>query len=156
VSEQTCTGTGTENQSYEENERQDLRRRILDFRVRFGYNPDPDQDQAVPAVKRPAPEASSLTPSDLATMEQRLLDTFNGMERRILDVLSNRKPPKPETQSPFIRRKEAVKLLGCRSTLEKCEKAGWLTATTRRARLVLYKRQDVMACVYRISQGEYP
>jgi hypothetical protein len=146
VSENQITSAGTENQSYEQKERQDLCRRILDFRARFGYNPDPDQDQAVPVAKRlereaPKPELSM----DLAAME-----------RRILDALSNRKPPKPETQSPFIRRKEAIKLLGCRSTLEKCEKAGWLTATTRRARLVQYKRQDVLNCAYRLSQGEYP
>jgi hypothetical protein len=142
VSENQITSAGTENQSYEQKERQDLCRRILDFRARFGYNPDPDQDQAVPVAKRPEPVAPNVTPSDLAAME-----------RRILDAL---RKPEPKTQSPFIPRKEAIKLLGCRSTLEKCEKAGWLTATTRRARLVQYKRIDVMACVYRISQGEYP
>jgi hypothetical protein len=63
---------------------------------------------------------------------------------------------KPEIQTPFVRQKDAIKILGCRDTLKKCEKAGWLTAAIRRARLVQYKRVDVMACVYRISQGEYP
>jgi hypothetical protein len=111
----------------------DVSRRTADFFKRFGYVP-------------PLPDGCIYPrSSDLAAME-----------RRILDAISNREPPKPETQSPFIRRKEAVKLLGCRSTLEKCEKAGWLTATTRRTRLVQYKRQDVLNCAYRLSQGEYP
>jgi hypothetical protein len=58
--------------------------------------------------------------------------------------------------SPFLKRKEAIQLLKTRSVLEACERAGWLVAVTRQPRLVLYKRQDVMACVYRISEGEFP
>jgi hypothetical protein len=65
-------------------------------------------------------------------------------------------PKKVDLTGPFLKRKEAIQLLKTRSTLERCEKAGWLIAVTRQPRLVLYKRQDVMACVYRISQGEYP
>ena len=61
-----------------------------------------------------------------------------------------------ETQSPFVRRKEAIRLLGTRSVLEDCEKGGWLVASVRRPRIVLYQRIDVMAAVYRISEGEYP
>src|ERR1700730_13372100 len=98
---QTQTAAG-----YEQKEREDLCRRIADFHARFKYIPDfqvylNDQGQTTPVARRPEPVASSVTPSDLSAME-----------RRILDALSNRKPPKPETQSPFIRRKEAVKLLG--------------------------------------------
>ena len=58
--------------------------------------------------------------------------------------------------SPILRRTEAIRLLKTRSLLERCERAGWIKATTRQARLVLYLRVDVMAAVYRISQGEYP
>jgi hypothetical protein len=78
------------------------------------------------------------------------------MERRIIAAIDGRKPGKPEPQSPFLKRKEAIQLLKTRSVLEACEKTGWLSATTRQARLVLYKRIEVMACVYRISQGEFP
>jgi hypothetical protein len=58
--------------------------------------------------------------------------------------------------SPFLRRTEAIRLLKTRSLLERCERAGWIKATTRQARLVLYLRVEVMAAIYRISQGEYP
>jgi hypothetical protein len=99
----------------------------------------------------PLEEASEPVPKsppelDLAAMECRIIAAING-----------RKPEgKPEPQSPFLKRKEAIRLLKTRSVLEACEKTGWLTATTRQSRLVLYKRVDVMACVYRISQGEFP
>jgi hypothetical protein len=89
----------------------------------------------------------------LAAMEQRIVQ----MEQRILAALAARKlDQKPKAVSPFLKRKEAIELLKTRTTLEACERAGWLKATTRKPRLVLYLRTDVMACVYRISQGEYP
>jgi hypothetical protein len=88
-------------------------------------------------------EIVALITSQLALMEQRLM-------------IAIRKSQKPDTQCPFLRRKEAIELLGTRSTLERCEKAGWITATSRRSRLVQYKREEVLAAVYRISQGEYP
>jgi hypothetical protein len=76
---------------------------------------------------------------------------------RSLATLAERKPDKkPKPQSPFVKRKEAIELLGARCVLEACERAGWLKATTRQKRLVLYLRKDVMACVYRISKSEYP
>jgi hypothetical protein len=129
---QVHTPSNTGDQSYEQKERAALIQKIKEFYDRFGYVPLPDGcvSQSIDLV---------------------------AMERRLLAAIASRKPErKPEAQSPFVRQKEAVKLLGCRQTLERCEKAGWLTATTRRARLVQYKRQDVMAAVYRISQGEYP
>jgi hypothetical protein len=46
---------------------------------------------------------------------------------------------------------EAIRLLKTRSLLERCERAGWIKATTRQAPLVLYMRAEVMAAVYRIS-----
>jgi hypothetical protein len=42
----------------------------------------------------------------------------------------------PLKKRPFLRRNEALQLLKTRSVLERCEKAGWLKATTRRPRLV--------------------
>ena len=81
--------------------------------------------------------------SQLAQMEQRLM-------------IAIRKSQKPDIQCPLVRQKEAIKLLGTRSTLERCEQAGWISAVIRRARLVQYKREEVLAAVYRLSQGEYP
>jgi hypothetical protein len=76
---------------------------------------------------------------------------------RIERSLASRKlDRKPEPPTPFLKRKEAVDLLATRSLLERCERAGWLKAAIRKPRLVLYRRTDVMACFYRISQGEYP
>jgi hypothetical protein len=82
----------------------------------------------------------------IAQMEQRLM----------IAIQKSQTVRKSDIQCPFLRRKEAIKLLGTRSTLEWCEKAGWITAVTRRARLVQYKREEVLAAVYRLSQGEYP
>ncbi len=97
------------------------------------------QGHVIPKGNRPGPIQES---QDLAAMEKRIIAALTGR--------------KPEAQSPFLKRKEALQLLKTRSTLERCEKAGWLKATTRRRRLVLYRRIDVLACVHRISQGEYP
>ena len=69
------------------------------------------------------------------------------------------KPPKKaatESNGLWLRRKEAITFLGTRSVLEDAERAGWLKAAVRRPRLVLYNRQEVLACAYRLSQGEYP
>ena len=89
-------------------------------------------------------------------MDEELRAYLAAMEQRILAAVANRKPDKPKMVSPFLRKKEAIELLKTRATLEACERAGWLTASTRRARLVLYPREQVLACVYRLSQGEYP
>jgi hypothetical protein len=61
-----------------------------------------------------------------------------------------------ENEGLWLRRKEAIAFLGTRSVLEDAERAGWLKAAVRRPRLVLYNRQEVLACAYRLSQGEYP
>ena len=55
-------------------------------------------------------EIVALITSQLAQMEQRLMNAI-------------RKSQKPDIQCPFLRRKEAIELLGTRSTLERCEKA---------------------------------
>jgi hypothetical protein len=89
---------------------------------------------------------------------KRLEQMDQRMERieRSLAALAERKPEKPKTDSPFLKRKEAIELLKTRSLLEACERAGWLKATTRKPRLVLYRRTDVLVCVHRIAQGDYP
>ena len=85
-------------------------------------------------------------------------DQFAEMEERLLSEIrkSQKASRKPEFQSPFLRRKQAIELLGARSVLEACERAGWFKASARQPRLVLYRRMDVEAAVYRISRGEYP
>jgi hypothetical protein len=88
--------------------------------------------------------------------DQEILTRLEAVERHLEAVEKRKADPNPKITSPFVKRKEAIELLKTRSTLERCEKAGWLTATTRQPRLVLYKRQSMMACVYRLSVGEYP
>ena len=91
-------------------------------------------------------EIVALITSHLAQMEQRLMTA----------IQKSQTVRKSDIQCPFLRRKEAIKLLGTRSTLERCEQAGWISAVIRRARLVQYKREEVLAAVYRLSEGEYP
>lgn len=55
-----------------------------------------------------------------------------------------------------MRRKDAITMLTCRSVLEDCERCGWVKACIRKPRLVLYPREEIMAAVYRLHQGEYP
>jgi hypothetical protein len=85
-------------------------------------------------------------------------DQLAEMEERLLSEIrkSRKAGRKPEFQSPFLRQKQAIELLGARSVLEACERAGWFKASARQPRLVLYRRTDVEAAVYRISRGEYP
>jgi hypothetical protein len=83
--------------------------------------------------------------------DQEIVARFAALKKEIAK-LKKRQPD----ADPFLRRTEAIRLLKTRSVLEACERAGWLKATTRQRRLVLYKRQDVLACVWRISVGEYP
>jgi hypothetical protein len=77
---------------------------------------------------------------------------FDALEKEIAAL----KKRKPTTDSPFLKRKETIQLLKTRSLIEKCERAGWITATTRQPRLVLYLKEQIMAAVYRLSVGEYP
>ena len=84
-------------------------------------------------------------------IDKEIVARLDAMEKRIAKIEKHK-----QDASPFLRRTEAIRLLKTRSLLERCERAGWIKATTRQARLVLYLRVDVMAAVYRISQGEYP
>jgi hypothetical protein len=51
-------------------------------------------------------------------------DQFAEMEERLLNEIrkSQKASRKPEFQSPFLRRKQAIELLGTRSVLEACER----------------------------------
>ena len=59
-------------------------------------------------------------------------------------------------QSPLVRCKDARVMLGGRSILERCERAGWFTPVRRGKRLTLFKRVDVQAAQLRVSWGELP
>jgi hypothetical protein len=59
-------------------------------------------------------------------------------------------------QSPVVRCKDARVMLGGRSILERCERAGWLTPVRRGKRLTLFKRHDIEAAQLRVSWGELP
>jgi hypothetical protein len=85
-------------------------------------------------------------------IQKKITDRLEHLEKEIAAL----KKRQPDVQSPFLRRTEAIKLLKTRSVLEACERAGWITASTRQPRLVLFKRVEIMAAVYRISQGEFP
>jgi hypothetical protein len=49
-----------------------------------------------------------------------------------------------------------VDVLGSRGILQRCIKAGWITAVVKRKRLTLYKRNDVLAAVEKIAAGDLP
>lgn len=57
-------------------------------------------------------------------------------------------------QSPFVRCKDARIMLGGRSILERCERAGWLTPVRRGKRMTLYRHKDVLAALQRVEWGE--
>jgi len=67
----------------------------------------------------------------------------------------SRQMAKP-VQSPFVRCKDARVMLGGRSVLERCERAGWFTPIRRGKRLTLFKRDDIEAAQLRVSWGELP
>jgi hypothetical protein len=81
-----------------------------------------------------------------------IMARFDAIEKKIAAL----KKRKPTTDSPFLKRKEAIELLKTRSMLERCERAEWFKATIRQGRLVLYLREQVLVAVWRISKGEFP
>jgi len=73
--------------------------------------------------------------------------------------MNNGRKPNPRKNivtSPFFRRSEVIKLLCGEGMVLRCEKAGWLKARVRRAKYVIYRREDVMAILARLDAGEYP
>ena len=65
-------------------------------------------------------------------------------------------PMAKPVQSLFARCKDARVMLGGRSILERCERAGWFTPTRRGKRLTLFKRDDIEAAQLRVWWGELP
>jgi hypothetical protein len=76
------------------------------------------------------------------------LDKSFSMAKEFLRVARARsaKPaPKPASNDGLIRHGEAVKELGGRGILERCERAGWFKAVVRKKRLTLFRRIDISA-----------
>jgi hypothetical protein len=62
---------------------------------------------------------------------------------------NGKKPGQPSSAtSPLVRAKEAAELLTSASILRRCVEAKWLKQCIQRKRLTIYKRMDVMACVW--------
>jgi hypothetical protein len=88
----------------------------------------------------------------------RLEASFQAMLREAIaaDRMERQQKSKPVITSDLIRHGEAVDVLGSRGILQRCIKAGWITAVVKRKRLTLYKRNDVLAAVEKIAAGDLP
>jgi hypothetical protein len=73
--------------------------------------------------------------------------------RRNLHIRRAKKKEEP-FESLFIRAMQARKMLGGRSLVERCERAGWLSPVKRGKRMTLYLRKDIEAAAFRIQCGE--
>ena len=58
--------------------------------------------------------------------------------------------------SPFFRQKEVAELLRGDALRNRAEKAGWLSPVVRAKKLVLYRRDEVLAVIARLEAGELP
>jgi hypothetical protein len=73
-----------------------------------------------------------------------------------LEADERSQPMAKPIQSPFVRCKDARVMLGGRSILERCERAGWSAPVRRGKRLTLFKRDDIEAAQQRVSWDELP
>jgi hypothetical protein len=76
--------------------------------------------------------------------------------RRHIPIRRGKKKGEQPLESPFIRAMDARKMLGSRSLVERCERAGWFEPVKRGKRMTLYLRKDIEAAVARIGWGEMP
>src|SRR5258708_20337542 len=79
---------------------------------------------------------------------------FYAENRLRLEADERSQPMAKPVQSPFVRCKDARVMLGGRSILERCERAGWFTPVRRGKRLTLFKRDDIEAAQLRVTWGE--
>jgi hypothetical protein len=101
---------------------------------------------------------SILTDKEIEELQERAIRQRNFYAANLLRWEADERSQamaKP-VQSPFVRCKDARVMLGGRSILERCERAGWLTPVRRGKRLTLFKRDDIEAAQLRISWGELP
>jgi hypothetical protein len=69
-------------------------------------------------------------------------------------VRRGKKKEEQPLESPFVRAMEVRKMLGSRSLVERCERAGWFEPVKRGQRMTLYLRKDIEAAAFRIQCGE--
>ena len=99
-----------------------------------------------------------LTDKEIEELQERAIRQRNFYATNLLrwEAYERSQPMAKPVQSPFVRCKDARVMLGGRSILERCERAGWLTPVRRGKRLTLFKRDDIEAAQLQISWGELP
>jgi hypothetical protein len=99
---------------------------------------------------------SILTDKEIEELKERAIRQRNfyaaNLQRWEADERSQ--PMAKPVQSPFVRCKDARVMLGGRSILERCERAGWFTPVRRGKRLTLFKRDDIEAAQLRVTWCE--
>ena len=101
---------------------------------------------------------SILTNKEIEELQERAIRQRNSYAANLLrwEADERSQPMAKPVQSPFVRCKDARVMLGGRSVLERCERAGWFTPVRRGKRLTLFKRDDIEAAQLRVSWGELP
>src|ERR1700745_4322941 len=86
-----------------------------------------------------------LTDKEIEELQEKAIRQRNFYAANLLrwEADERAQPMAKPVQSPFVRCKDARVMLGGRSMLERCERAGWLTAVRRGKRLTLLKRDDI-------------
>jgi len=99
-----------------------------------------------------------LTDSEIEELKERAIRQRNFYAANLLrwEAEERSHPKANPVQSPFVRCKDARVMLGGRSILERCERAGWFTPVRQGKRLTLFKRDDIEAAQFRVSWGELP
>jgi hypothetical protein len=99
-----------------------------------------------------------LTDKEIEELKERAIRQRNFYAANLLrwEADARSQPMAKPVHSPFVRCKEAGVMLGGRSILERCERAGWLTPVRRGKRLTLFKRDDIEAAQLRVSWSEFP
>src|ERR1700730_3409841 len=97
-----------------------------------------------------------LTDKEVEELQKRAIRQRNVCAANLLrwEAEERSRPKAKPVQSPFVRCKDARVMLGGRSILERCERAGWLTPVRWVERLTLFKRDDIEAAQLRVSWGE--
>ena len=99
-----------------------------------------------------------LTNKEIEALKERAIRKRNFYAVNLLrwEAEERSQPMAKPVQSPFVRCKEARVMLGGRSILERCKRAGWFTPIRQGKRSTLFKRVDIEAAQLRISWGELP
>jgi hypothetical protein len=101
---------------------------------------------------------SIFTDREIEELQERAIRQQNFYAANLLrwEAHERFQPMAKPVRSPLVRCKDARVMLGGRSILERCERAGWFTPVRRGKRLTLFKRDDIEAAQLRVSWGELP